>query len=73
MKGSLKQIKMRERNYEQEIKQEYLDNLDKNYSDILNKIFIPCVEYSVEGIDFEHDEIEFKKILRLIFKKSFYS
>ena len=69
----LKQIKMRERNYEQEIKQEYLDNLDKNYSNILNKIFIPYVEYSVEGIDFENDEIEFKKILRVIFKKSFYS
>ena len=26
-----------------------------------------------EGIDFENDEIEFKKILRVIFKKSFYS
>ena len=69
----LKQIKMRERNYEQEIKQEYLDNLDKNYSNILKKIFIPYIEYSVEGIDFENDEIEFKKILRVIFKKSFYS
>ena len=31
---------MRERNYEQKIKQEYLDNLDKNYSNILQNIYI---------------------------------
>ena len=69
----LRQIKMRERNYEQKIKQEYLDNLDKNYSNILSKIFISYIEYSVESIDFENDENEFQKILRIIFKKSFYS
>ena len=62
---------MRERNYEQEIKQEYLDNLDKNYSYILNKIFIPYLEYSVEGIDLKMTKLSLK-ILRVIFK-IFYS
>ena len=67
-----KQIKKRDRNYEKEIKQDYLKALDKNYKNIFKKISVPLLEYSVESIDFEKDEIEFKKILRVIFKKSFF-
>lgn len=67
-----KQIKKRNRIYEKEIKQDYLKALAKNYKNIFKKTSLPLLEYPVESIDFEKDEIEFKKILRVIFKKSFF-
>jgi len=66
------QIKKRGRSFEQDIKSEYLEQLEKGYSKLLEKkLPFPVVVISLENIDFEKDETAFQMILRAIFRNSF--
>jgi len=68
----LAQIKKRGRSFEQDIKSEYLEQLETGYSKLLqDKLPFPIVAISLENIDFEKDETAFQMILRAIFRNSF--
>jgi deoxyadenosine/deoxycytidine kinase len=68
----LAQIKKRGRSFEQDIKSEYLEQLETGYSKLLqDKLPFPIVAISLENIDFEKDETAFQMILRTIFRNSF--
>jgi 2-amino-4-hydroxy-6-hydroxymethyldihydropteridine diphosphokinase len=66
------QIKKRGRPYEQKIKNQYLEQIEKGYQDIIQSdLPYPVVSISTKNFDFETNEADFQSLLRFIYRASF--
>ena len=65
-------IKIRGRTFEQDIKQDYLNGIQRGYKLLLEEeLPFPVQEFDLNEIDFEHDKIAFQSMLRTVFRASF--
>ena len=66
------QIKKRGRPYEQQIKNEYLVQIEKGYQTLIQSdLPYPVVSISTKDLDFQHSEAEYQRLLRLLFQATF--
>ena len=65
-------IKKRGRNFEKDLKQEYLNGIQKGYAELLKQqLPFPVKELDINELDFQHDKNAFQSILRSVFRASF--
>ena len=66
------QIKRRGRPYEQKIKNQYLEQIEQGYQDLIQSdLPYPVVSISTKNLDFEANEADFQSLLRTIYRVSF--
>jgi len=66
------QIKRRGRPYEQKIKNQYLEQIEQGYQDLIQSdLPYPVVSISTKNLDFEANEADFQSLLRTIYRASF--
>lgn len=59
-------IKSRNRNIEQDLEIEYLENLVKNYNVWLNKLKVPAIKIDAKSINYDNEELLIKKLSHLL-------
>ena len=65
-------IKKRGRNFEKDLKQEYLNGIQKGYAELLKQeLPFPVKELNINELDFQRDKNAFQSILRSVFRASF--
>lgn len=65
-------IKKRGRNFEKDLKLEYLSGIQKGYAELLKQeLPFPVKELDINKLDFQHDKNAFQSILRSVFRASF--
>lgn len=66
------QIKKRGRPFEQQIKNEYLEQIELGYQKLIQSdLPYPVVSISTKNLDFQHNEADYQSLLRQIFQISF--
>ena len=60
------------RNFEKDLKQEYLNGIQKGYAELLKQeLPFPVKELNINELDFQRDKNAFQSILRSVFRASF--
>ena len=62
----LKNIKFRNRDFEQDLEIEYLEDLVKNYNIWLNKLKVPVIKIDAKSINYDNKELLIKKLSPLL-------